>query len=79
MQATTVVAAQEPEAEGEARQGNGFQLTVKVKGQSNYAGKGWVNPSKFGGKYVSVFLSQDVKAGSTLYLTPKKDCASVLG
>ncbi|MFH1107505.1 MAG: hypothetical protein V1787_06465 [Candidatus Micrarchaeota archaeon] len=53
--------------------------TVKMKGVEGFVGSAWVNPSKFGGKYVAVQVNADVPAGAVLYLSPRKDSPDCLG
>ncbi|MFA6048733.1 MAG: hypothetical protein WC792_02180 [Candidatus Micrarchaeia archaeon] len=61
------------------REKNKPQFSVKMKGGEGFVGSGWLNDSKFGGKYVAVKVNSAIPAGSTIYVSPTKANPGLLG
>lgn len=54
------------------------QFNVKAKGLAGYVGNAWLQQSKFG-KYIRVFLREDVPRGTVLFVSPRKEQEGLLG
>ncbi len=53
-------------------------FTVKAKNREGFVGSAWMNQGKYG-KYIALRLREDVAKGTTLYVTPTKANAALLG
>ncbi|MCX6768051.1 MAG: hypothetical protein NTY90_04985 [Candidatus Micrarchaeota archaeon] len=53
-------------------------FTVKARDKEGFVGSAWLNEGQYG-KYISVKLREDMVKGATLYLSPTKANAGLLG